>query len=72
MQNEQTKSASPTSTQAPCRHLRSKEMFYEPYGAPEDQFSSGVYWCGKTQEPFGPDGEPCGKSECCGQRSCFK
>lgn len=72
MQNEQTKPVSQAAAAVPCRNLRSKEMFYEPYGAPEDQFSSGIYWCGKTQENFGPDGEPCGKSECCAQRSCYK
>ena len=55
----------------PCRHLRSKEMYYQDFGAPEDPYSSGIYWCGKTQESFGPDGHSCGKDECSGQRSCY-
>lgn len=55
----------------PCRHLRSKEMYYQEYGAPEDEFSSGIYWCGKTQENFGPDGEPCSKGHCSGERACY-
>ena len=55
----------------PCRHLRSKEMYYQDFGAPEDPYSSGIYWCGKTQEGFGPDGHSCGKDECSGQRSCY-
>ena len=59
------------SLKIPCRHLRSKEMYYQDYGAEDDAFSSGIYWCGKTQENFGPDGEACGKSECSCERACY-
>ena len=55
----------------PCRHLRSKEMYYQDFGAPDDQYASGIFWCGRTQESFGPDGHSCGKVECGGQRSCY-
>jgi hypothetical protein len=55
----------------PCRHLRSKEMYYQDYGAPDDEFSSGIFWCGKTQENFGPDGHPCSKGDCSGERTCY-
>jgi hypothetical protein len=55
----------------PCRHLRSKEMYYQTYGQADDEFSSGIYWCGKTQENFGPDGEPCGQGECAAGRPCY-
>jgi hypothetical protein len=55
----------------PCRHLRAKEMYYQDYGTPDDEFSSGIYWCGKTQENFGPDGQSCGKTECCAERPCY-
>ena len=71
MQENRNQPVSAASTAAPCRHLRSKEMFYQPYGAPDDPFSSGVYWCGKTLENYGPDGEPCSREQCCGQRTCF-
>ena len=54
-----------------CRHLRSKEMFHQPPGQEDDEFSSGIYWCGKTQENFGPDGEPTGRLECAPGRPCF-
>jgi hypothetical protein len=54
---------------APCRNLRCKEMYY--HGQVEDEFASGVYWCSKTQENFGPDGEPAGKTDCCAGRSCY-
>lgn len=59
------------SIKLPCRHLRSKEMYYQNYGAPDDEFSSGIYWCGKTQENFGPDGQTCGRNECCAERPCY-
>lgn len=55
----------------PCRHLRSKEMYYQDFGTPDDQYASGIFWCGRTQESFGPDGHSCGKEECGGQRSCY-
>jgi hypothetical protein len=63
--------ASAESINLPCRNLRSKEMYYQSYGSVDDEFSSGIYWCGKTQENFGPDGEPCNKSDCCSKRTCF-
>jgi len=46
-------------------------MYYESPGEEEDQFSSGIYWCGKTQEGFGPDGQAASKTECCNGRSCY-
>jgi hypothetical protein len=60
-----------TKLQIPCRNLRSKEMYYQSPGQLEDEFSGGVYWCEKTCENFGPDGQPVTKSECCAGRSCY-
>jgi hypothetical protein len=57
--------------QARCQKLRSKEMYYKSPGEDDDAYSGGVYWCTKTHEGFGPDGEPVGKAECCAGRSCF-
>ena len=72
MMNEPTsEGTSQESVGTPCHHLRSKEMYYQDYGQADDAFSSGIYWCGKTQENFGPDGEPCGKSNCCSGRACY-
>ncbi len=45
--------------QVPCRYLRSKEMYYQ--GQEDDEYASGLYWCHRTQESFGPDGAACGK-----------
>jgi hypothetical protein len=53
----------------PCRHLRCKEMYYQ---APtEGGFASGVHWCSKTQENYGPDGDPVDKTACCTGRKCY-
>lgn len=71
MQENRNQPAPASPAGAPCRHLRSKEMYYQPYAAPEDEFSSGVYWCGKTLENYGPDGEPCSRGQCRAQRACF-
>ena len=51
--------------------MRSKEMYYQGQGQEDDEFSSGVFWCGKTQENFGPDGQPVSKAECCAGRGCY-
>jgi hypothetical protein len=56
-------------TEHRCRYLRCKEMYYQ--GAEDDEFASGLYWCHRTHEAFGPDGVPCGKTECCAQRTCY-
>ena len=65
----ETPSPNPSEIQMPCRHLRCKEMYHD---SPEDDpYASGVFWCGHTLEPCGPDGEPCGKKECCAARTCF-
>jgi len=53
----------------PCRNLRCKEMYYQ--GNPHDEFASDAYWCSKTHENFGPDGQPAGKTDCCAGRSCY-
>jgi hypothetical protein len=57
---------------APCQCMRSKEMYHQPVGLEEDDFASGIFWCTKTHENFGPDGEPVGKQECGPGRSCFR
>jgi hypothetical protein len=44
-------------------------MFYG--GEDEDEFASGLYWCSRTQENLGPDGQPAEKKQCCAGRSCF-
>jgi len=55
--------------QTPCRYLRNKEMYYGQQD--DDEFASGLCWCDKTQESFGPDGAAATKLECCAGRSCY-
>jgi hypothetical protein len=57
--------------QIPCRCLRSKEMYHQALGQEDDQCSSGLFWCTRTHETFGPDGQPVSKHECCTGRGCF-
>ncbi len=54
-----------------CKFLRSKEMYYEQAGEEDVQFASDVFWCAKSLEAFGPDGESAGKSDCQSSRSCY-
>jgi len=53
----------------PCRFIRCKEMYYG--GSEDDAYASGAYWCERTQEAFGPDGEVCTQKQCCATRSCY-
>lgn len=59
------------SSQSPCQHLRSKEMYYQEVEDDNDPYASGIYWCTKTHEGFGPDGEPVTKADCCANRKCY-
>lgn len=73
MQNDETSSSKGVSEiPAPCRHIRSKEMYHQPAGQPDDEFSSGIYWCVRTQDNLGPDGQSCGKCECGPERACYQ
>ena len=55
----------------PCKHLRSKEMFHEDAAGEEGEFASDVFWCSKSQEAFGLDGEPADKCDCTNARKCY-
>ncbi len=69
METQETKSST---KQLPCKYLRHKAMFYEEPGQDEREDSaSRVYWCARTQEAFGPDGEAAERVDCCPGRSCY-
>ena len=65
------RSSSSARLQLTCPKLRSKEMYHDTPGEEDEAFSSGLYWCLKTHESFGPDGKPVGKEECCEGRGCY-
>ncbi len=66
-----------------CKHLRSKEMFYQSETAAraagstgcageDDDLSSGLFWCMHSQNCLGPDGRTAGDEECLPGRSCYE
>lgn len=61
-------------SRAVCRHIRSKEMFYEFEGQPDpiQASGSGIYWCIHTQNCLGPDGKVAEPKSCQPGRDCFE
>lgn len=59
-----------SSFRVPCKYLRTNNMYYSDVGSEDAASPDSVYWCTKTHETFGPDGEPASKSECCTGRKC--
>jgi hypothetical protein len=61
-------------TTSTCSNLRHKGMYvydeFSPENAEAEDISATAYWCGCTQKPFGPDGEPVNKKDCAVGRSC--
>ena len=55
-----------------CRHLQSKEMFYDTGTPPEDRSGSGIFWCGRTNQCLGPDSKPVDDEDCGPERSCYE
>jgi hypothetical protein len=56
-----------------CKHIRSKEMFYEiERGSDLPNYAARMYWCQHTQIPLGPDARPCEMGACTSERSCFE
>ena len=55
-----------------CKHIRSKEMFYEIERTEAPNYSARLYWCAHTHIPLGPDQKPCEMEKCNGSRPCFE
>ena len=58
--------------QRPCRHLLSKEMFYDTGIPLEERSGSGIYWCDQTHQCLGPDNIAVGREDCGPTRSCYE
>lgn len=56
--------------QIPCKYLRTNNMYYTDAEQEDQHSSNSVFWCTKTHEAFGPDGEPASKTDCCAERKC--
>ena len=54
-----------------CKHIYSKEMFYETERETVD-YGSRIYWCGHTQTSIGADAKVCDMEHCNPARSCFE
>jgi hypothetical protein len=56
-----------------CTSLRWKGMFIDTvWDASAQQGSDHIYWCQKTQQCLGPDGQAVDKYECHDGRNCYK
>ena len=62
-------------SEPPCIHLRSKQIYVtgnpdpdDPRDAASDRYSC---WCNKTQHVKGPDNELVERSQCISGRACF-
>ncbi len=55
-----------------CKHLRSKEMFYESETIEDEDRASGLFWCMHSQTCLGPDGGAAGDEECLPGRLCYE
>lgn len=61
--------------QVACRSLRHKLMYVDERqstpGLVDDSSDTRVFWCVRTQEVLGPDGEPVSPTDCDRARSCY-
>ena len=66
----------PVKLQLSCLHIRHKMMFCDARhatpGMVDDSSDTRVFFCVKTQEALGPDGEPVSPTECTGSRACYR
>lgn len=54
----------------PCKHLRSKEMFYDTGETPQQ--GSGTFWCEHTSQCLGSDGVAVADEDCGPSRDCYE
>ena len=65
-------SIDPRENHRPCRHLRSKEMFYDSGTPPGESHQSGIFWCTHTANCLGPDNRPASGEDCGLDRNCYE
>jgi hypothetical protein len=67
--------ARPVKLRITCQHLRHKLMYVDSRhavrGMTDNSSDTRVFWCAKTQECLGPDGETVSFSECSMGRGCY-
>jgi len=65
----------PVQLQPSCLNLRHKLMYIDERqtqpGVVDDSSDTRVFFCVKTQDTLGPDGEPAAPTQCGSERSCY-
>ena len=65
----------PVKLQIACHSLRHKMMYVDErqqsVGLVDDSSDTRVFWCSKTQDALGPDGESVDAQMCSPTRSCY-
>lgn len=65
----------PVKLQASCLKLRHKLMYVDQRqcipGLVDDSSDTRIFFCAKSQESLGPDGEPVGPGDCTPGRGCY-
>jgi hypothetical protein len=65
----------PVQLRVACMSLRHKMMYVDerhaPRGMVDDSSDTRIYWCTKTQDALGPDGQPVSPSDCAQSRQCY-
>ena len=65
----------PVQLKVSCLHIRHKLMYCDDRhatpGLVDDTSSTRVFFCVKTQEVLGPDGQPVHPSDCRPGRACY-
>ena len=65
----------PIHLQVACANLRHKMMYIDDrqrqVGMVDDSSDTRVFWCIRTQESLGPDGENVNARRCTPERGCY-
>ena len=66
----------PVKLQVSCLHIRHKLMYCDARqstpGMVDDSSDTRVFFCVKTQEALGPDGESVSPTKCTHARNCYR
>lgn len=58
-----------------CRNLRHKMMYVDQrqqtFGMVDDSSDTRMFWCTKTQDALGPDGDGVDAKSCSPSRNCY-
>lgn len=65
----------PVKLRVTCLNLRHKLMYVDERhaarGITDNSSDTRIFWCAKTHETLGPDGEPVSPGDCSNGRACY-